>query len=389
MESGGPTYMALTIFAVSFIPSLSPYALLSSKRLKNMYDKASIVSAGLLLAILFIDFMPHLVEGGCGHSHGHEHSHAISNVPVKPQASGHSTAHGAESGAATLNNAVHSHSHEHGHSHKHNHSHKHTDQTEHSHSHEHGSAQSRIGLILAGLTLVGLIIIDQKVIKHSHCDNEKGIEKIKADGSTTHEHSHGHGHSHGHSHSHEHSHAIEVNRFVDEDSHASKPASKKSSEIKGCCTEGLKYKTTIKQALIFIFIFSIHSIFEGFAFTSGQAGQSTLFLGLAVHKVLESVTVGVALFSSQFKKPVVIGLLLVYSSLTPIGMLSAYFISDIFDSGLIKSIFTGISFGSLSFIVLVEMLPPIVHSLTNGMKIFYLLCGYLVGAGLICLAHSH
>ncbi|KAH9385798.1 solute carrier family 39 (zinc transporter), member 1/2/3 [Nematocida major] len=252
----------------------------------------------------------------------------------------------------------------------------------------------RPGLIVAGLMLIGLIIVDQRVIKHHHCDKEKSLNEVKGEKmerEDEHEEDHSHkkdhveicrmdedDHSHSHGHSHDHSH-----------SHGHRELPNNDEEIKGCCTEGLKYKTTIKQALIFIFIFSIHSIFEGFAFTPQQTSSISLFLGLLVHKVLESITVGIALFSSKFKKRATTGLLFVYSMLTPLGMIMAYYISDIFNSWLIKDIFTGIAFGSLSFIVLVEMLPPIVHSLTNPMKVLYLLAGYVVGAIFISMVHSH
>ncbi|KFG25332.1 uncharacterized protein NESG_02104 [Nematocida ausubeli] len=361
MENFGPVSMALIIFGVSFAPSLLPSVLLASKRLKNIYDKASIVSAGLLLAILFVDFMPHLVNGGC--SHTHEVNHEAPGI-------------GAVIG--------HTHSHSHGHG--------------CSHSHGNGWEEKvrafNPGLVIAGLTLISLIIIDQRVIKHAHCNKERTPEKAES-GEILHSHSHVDvhaGHSHGtvrhEGHPHvEHLHASELNNILAE--RQVEETEKSAHEIKGCCTDGLKYKTTVKQALIFIFIFSIHSIFEGFAFTPGQKGTSTLFIGLAVHKVLESITVGIALFSSQFSKKVAVGLLFVYSSLTPIGMVSAYLISHVINSWIIRDIFNGISFGSLSFIVLVEMLPPIVHSLTTGMKIFYLLCGYAVGAVFISMAHAH
>lgn len=317
------------IFIFSFVPSLSPSILLASKKLRSMYNRASIVSAGLLLAILFIDFMPHLVEGPHSHSHSHSPSHSHSLFTL----------------ARFMEKLK----------------------------------ETHLGLIIAGLTLIGLIIIDQRVIKHSHCDKEKEAGVIETE-SEKKETLHSHSHSHG---------SCETHVDLEEKKHSSAVESIEQEEIKGCCTEGLKYKTTVKQALIFIFIFSIHSIFEGFAFTPQKTGGFTLFIGLLVHKILESITVGIALFSSQFTKPVSVSLLFLYSALTPLGMISAYYISGVFDSWVLKEIFTGMAFGSLSFIVLVEMLPPIVHSLTNPMKIFYLLSGYIIGAIFITLAHTH
>ncbi|KAI5190951.1 solute carrier family 39 (zinc transporter), member 1/2/3 [Nematocida minor] len=380
----------LLIFVSSFIPSLSPSILLSSRKLRSMYNKASIVSAGLLLAILFVDFIPHLVEGGHSHSHGAgvAHSHGTEGHPHTHKVGGHIHVHKAADHSHTHGSKGHSHTHgPKGHTHSHDHSH-----TAVPHVHAwHDDLQ--VALIVGGLTLIVLIIVDQRVLKHSHCDKEKDVEIVAATSLEQPAHSHeGHAHSHTHDHSHAHSHESHTghshNHVMETVSKSEKSeAADKSLEIKGCCSEGLKYKTTVKQALIFIFIFSIHSIFEGFAFTPKQTNSLTMFLGLVVHKILESITVGIALFSSQFKKRISVGLLLFYSLLTPLGMILAYYISGVFDNKLLKDIFSGLSFGSLSFIVLVEMLPPIVHSLTNPIKIFYLFFGYAVGAVLISLVH--
>lgn len=432
-------WFPMTIFIASFIPSLSPSLLLSSRKLRSMYNKASIVSAGLLLAILFIDFIPHLVGE-------HSHSHTHSQIQKEQTGAGQTHSH----------NSTHSHSHSHTENSQ-QHSHGHTGHSTGSHSqtgstgsigctHEHHWYDDiQVSLITGGLTLIALIIIDQRVLKHSHCDNEEKKEAVKAEREQEHnghnqkhsqEHTHGHSRHDGHSHSmnghstNEHSHSTNghsTNGHSGHNSHshshnghmhdhstlsapsahghnshsvpsaapsalsasaASAPGKSSADDIRGCCSEGLKYKTSIKQALIFIFIFSIHSIFEGFAFTPSQmSGSIGMALGLVVHKVLESITVGVALFSSKFDRKISVGLLLFYSLLTPLGIVLAGGISHVFGNSLVKSVFSGLSFGSLSFIVLVEMLPPIVHSLTNPIKIFYLFFGYLVGAVLISFAH--
>lgn len=294
------------IFAFSFFPSLSPWVLFYSKTLKRMFNKAIIVSTGLLLAILFVDFIPHIVEGGCAHTHGESH--------------GHSHGHGAGAGGRWSKAMA-------------------------------ALQGSHPGLIIAGLTFIGLILIDQKVIKHNHCHSDE-IEEGRARKVHSHD-----------------------KRKDDE------------AEINLCCTEGLKYQTTPRQALVFILVFSIHSFFEGLAFTDNKNNE-ILFLGLVVHKVLESITVGINLFYSTYTKRMSAGLLFFYSILTPLGILLATVISGLLKSWIVREIFMGLAFGSLSFIVLVEMLPPIFHSLNDSKKILLLLLGYIVGAALIGYAHQ-
>ncbi|KAI5179691.1 solute carrier family 39 (zinc transporter), member 1/2/3 [Nematocida sp. AWRm80] len=336
-------YMALAIFLTSFGFSLSPTVLLLSKRLRRMYNTTTIVSAGLLLAILFMDFIPHIVNGGsCSHSH---HSHGCSHVGVHS----HHT-------VPSL-----------GHTHSHNHTKpfigrgtngivsKIVDILKNCHS----------GLFIAGLTFILLVIIDQKIIKHSHCDKDENKT---------------HNESHTHS-----SIKIDTNKHTHSERHAKHTHSNDS--ISMCCTEGLRYKTTTKQALVFIFVFSIHSIFEGLVF-SPTSQNNVLFIGLLVHKILESISMGMALFSSSFSKLSCSILLMFYSILTPLGIVTASKISSTLNAWYIKELFLGLSFGSLSFIVLVEMLPPIFHSLKDISKILYLLLGYIIGSSLIVIAHA-
>ncbi|KAI5191147.1 solute carrier family 39 (zinc transporter), member 1/2/3 [Nematocida sp. AWRm77] len=293
---------ATWIFAASFFPSLFPSAMLSSKKLRQAFNKVNIISTGLLLAILFVDFIPHMVEEKCGGGH------------VCGEASGAKGFFG-----------------------------KAVDVVKDSH----------MGLIVAGLTFIGLILIDKKIIKHSHCHGEEQgrIEESARKPSVQ-------------------SHAVS------------------NSEIGMCCTEGLMHTTTAKQAIVFIFVFSIHSLFEGLAVTDDIKGN-VMFYGLLVHKVMESITVGIALFSSKFSKRVCVGLLLFYSIFTPAGMIIASYVSQWLNNWLVREIFMGLSFGSLSFIVQVEMLPPIVHSLNSIQKILLMLAGYIVGTILIGAVHNH
>lgn len=305
--SGGATsdfwLIPLVVFGVSYVPSLFPTLFLSSRAMKKMYNKVNVISAGILLSILFMDFMPYIVRGSCGHSH-----HKAIDTSI----------------SAFLKHHAH------------------------------------IGLFLSGLTFIGLIVIDRFLIKHRHCTTEETKEREKKGTEETIQVMVGHNHK----------------KTVDT-----------GAAIRLCCTEGLKYKITAKQALVFIMVFSIHSIFEGLAFGSEDASKhSMLMVGLCIHKLLESVTVGVSLFSSQLTRKTCAFLLLFYSVLTPLGMLISRLAQEIITGWFVKSIFNGLSFGSLAFILLVEVLPPILHTLTIQ-EMFYFLSGYVLGAFMIIVSH--
>ncbi|KAI5171049.1 solute carrier family 39 (zinc transporter), member 1/2/3 [Nematocida sp. LUAm3] len=357
-------YMPTVIFVCSIIPSLFPSLLLSSSRLRKAYNKANVISAGVLLAILFMDFIPHMASGGCNHGHAIVSPKNISADSKDVNTSHTHSAHGP--------NCSHGHNHSHHqkatetHSHDH---HSHECTSTHEHTHMHGGANSNaisFGLAVAGVSLIVLILLDQKVIKHKHCDKAEEVElqggapSVRIE-ETVHLSESASSSHHGHSHS----------------------EKKSKDDMHLCCTEGLKYKTTAKQALVFILVFSIHSIFEGMAFRPDVKRDNVLFIGLIIHKILESITVGVSLFSSSFSFKVCSGLLLFYSSLTPLGMILSMSISSAVSSPFVQTGFMGLAFGSLCFIVLIEMLPPLVHSLGSIWTVLYLISGYLIGAGLI------
>lgn len=292
----------LVVFGVSYVPSLFPTLFLSSRTMKKIYNRVNVISAGILLSILFMDFMPYIVSGSCGHHHGHAAPASISHF------------------------------------------------LKHAH----------IGLFLSGLTFMGLIVVDRFLIKHRHCTTEETQEREKKK-------------------------AEESVKVVLGHSH--KKTADAEASIRICCTEGLKYKITAKQALVFITVFSIHSIFEGLAFGAEKLEEhAMLMLGLCIHKLLESVTVGISLFSSQLSRKTCALLLLFYSVLTPFGMLTSSLAQHLFTGWFLRDVFNGLSFGSLAFILLVEVLPPILHTLTIQ-EMLYFVSGYILGAFMITFSH--
>jgi len=401
------------VFLFSFGPSLSPSILLSSKWKRKMFNRVRVFSAGLLLAILFMDFMPHIVEGGCGHSHGHSHP--------KEKPSGKNT-HKDGAGAIFNEKPENEPSHS---------EHHHAPSEAHSKKDAAGGLglgyflpavlkgfkNSHPGLAISGLAFILLILIDQKIIKHNHCDNEENIHKVddrvgdrvgdRLSDRVADNGGHNCGDNGGHNGVHDHVH-IEIHHdegsfdelhdhsLHDHSTHnhsANDHSTHKlhrtaEKELKSCCSDGLKYKTTPRQALVFIFVFSIHSIFEGLAFTGNEGSAShIMFAGLVVHKLIESVSVGVSLFLSPFPRRICVGLLLFYSTLTPLGMILSMGAFSLSKTWLIREVCMGLAFGSLCFIVLVEMLPPIFHTIDGGQSVTDLLLGYVAGAILISCAH--
>ncbi|KAM0688531.1 hypothetical protein COBT_000214, partial [Conglomerata obtusa] len=139
-------------------------------------------------------------------------------------------------------------------------------------SHNHG--HFNYGLFTAGLAFILLITIDSLVLNHSHCDNKHAI-----DDHTQHSH----------------------------------------DSFGTCNTKVLKYTTSMTQAIILILALSIHSFFEGLAFSKQNAAR-TFEIGILIHKVLESFTLGVTMASSKFDFKSNLILSAAYSILTPLGM---------------------------------------------------------------------
>lgn len=173
---------------------------------------------------------------------------------------------------------------------------------------EHNDGNTK-GLIAAGTAFLLLIAVDSLFLHHTHCPTENHAQ-----------------HDH--------------------------------DSIGTCNTSALKYTTSISQAIILIAALSLHSFFEGMAFSkkNNVKGLTGMEQGLVIHKILESFAIGVTMAASQFSTLSSILLLLLYSVLTPLGIIMA--------NGLIKyrKICDGLALGSTMFIVCVEMIPTLLHS---------------------------
>ncbi|EPR78576.1 ZIP Zinc transporter [Spraguea lophii 42_110] len=221
----------------------------------------------------------------------------------------------------------------------------------HHHHHDHSSFISngltnlkhQIGLIIGGLTFIFLLGLDYLVLHHHHCETEQ-LEKHRHD-----EHN--------------------------------------EEKVGTCNIDALLYTNSKTEAIIFILSLSLHSFFEGLAFKPSK-GISSLEIGIIIHKLLESLTLGFLLHTSQFTKSFTAVLIFVYSLLTPLGISISSFVTI---STIIRSIFDGMAFGSIMFIVCVEMLPPSFHSQDKRSmaKVITLFLGYTTTALVLVFTHKH
>lgn len=110
-------FIETLLFLASFISCIIPKGIKKFDKLSKIFPFLTLVSAGLLLAVLLLDFLPHMLFD---HSHHKNHSH------------------------------------------------------DHSHNHSHSKTQSfeviTAGMLSAGVALLCLIGIDQCIINHNHCE---------------------------------------------------------------------------------------------------------------------------------------------------------------------------------------------------------------------------
>ncbi|RVD93363.1 divalent heavy-metal cation transporter [Tubulinosema ratisbonensis] len=210
----------------------------------------------------------------------------------------------------------------------------------HNHSHEHGHKCSgghehkfNRGLFLAGLVFVVLLAVDTLMLKHKHCESEK-LEDHKKN-------------THGDHKDHKH-------------------------DETDCCTDAIKYSTSKIQAFIFVLMISIHSFLEGLGIQSMKT-----IIALLVHKVIESISIGITIFTANFDFTFALLLNTTYSLLTPLGLL----FKNLPILNKAEWFLNGCALGSMFFIVFVEMIPPHFHGKGSPIrKIVFLGTGYTISS---------
>ncbi|EJW01759.1 hypothetical protein EDEG_00350 [Edhazardia aedis USNM 41457] len=135
---------------------------------------------------------------------------------------------------------------------------------------------------------------------------------------------------------------------------------------------------SLKKAVVFVLALSIHSFLEGLGFAAKSNKRNDLGCYLLVilgHKWMEAFALGVSVANAPFIKNTANWLLILYSALTPIGMIVSKMILIFFNKHfkeMILCILTGVSTGSFFYIGFVEMLHSEFeehnHSKSNSKK---------------------
>lgn len=202
----------------------------------------------------------------------------------------------------------------------------------HSHSH-HSHNHLSTGLFLSGLTFIMLLAVDVLVLHHSHCDSKETANDNYVHGNEQH-------------------------------------------ETMGSCTDVIKYSTSKAQAFFFMVAISIHSFFEGLAFYN-HTGH-TFKICIFIHKIIESFSLGLTVFSAGFSYAFGFLLMLVYSILTPAGIELVRLLRE-WKTTQVSNICDGLALGSVMFIVFVEIIPVVFHGHRAKMlNVMLLLSGYCI-----------
>ncbi|KAF7683686.1 Zinc transporter ZIP1 [Astathelohania contejeani] len=125
--------------------------------------------------------------------------------------------------------------------------------------------------------------------------------------------------------------------------------------------DSLPEGSTQAQALLFVIALSMHSFLEGLGIpTKKNAELFWYMVGLLGHKWIEAFALGVSIMIADFKPKTIFRLLLLYSSLTPLGaIISSVAMQLLSNSTYFKIgelVMTGISSGSFFYIGFIEML---------------------------------
>lgn len=386
--------LSTVIFVISLVMCYLPSTISSTKFLKKFYPFVTIAAAGFMLAMLLMDFIPH-VNGSCKqqshiHSNKNDHKTRHSLEDCKEPA----TCQEHRSDVLT---------------------HKHADHHDHSDTENIPFFWKNFGFFMAGISFILLLGIDSLLLQHSHCDNEQIINMNDGLNHGPHEHEYCHIHCETQNKKQE-PNEIEISKSINVDqnrTHESKSDSTETDKrivlniekkenknahdhtLEGSCnTTALRDQKGTIQAIIFIIALSLHSLFEGLAMSSESVG---LFeVGIVIHKALESFALGFTISIAEFTKLQKIILMTIYSILTPVGIFINSVLKTLshnskstFCNHLIISTCNGLALGSILFIVCIEMIPPNFHSKgANLIKILTLAGGYLLTNVFIFFAHK-
>lgn len=157
----------------------------------------------------------------------------------------------------------------------------------------------------------------------------------------------------------------------------------------GCCGGSLiKDSTTKFEAVVNLLAISFHSFFDGLALRKNEF-KSSIFVGLFLHKIIDSLAVGNSIFRSMFTSHTKLMLLILYAIWTPLGIILKTLSADTSFKAYEKY-FTAISLGSMCFVVFYEGIGHKFKSKKNAnSKICSLWIGYILGCLILLVGEHH
>lgn len=192
-------------------------------------------------------------------------------------------------------------------------------------------------------------------------------EALKDPADTCQDPTHEHVHSHGHKHSHKHSHDEEAGLPDSTEEGGSEDASTCQVHGEGCSTL-IHHKHDMSRVFgIYLMEAGIifHSVLIGLTLgVTGGDSFKTLLVALAFHQFFEGFAIGSAVVDSGLglMKSVLAGA--IYSITTPLGIAVGIAVRESFNQNaqttlLVEGIFDSISTGILVYVVLVELITPL------------------------------
>lgn len=141
---------------------------------------------------------------------------------------------------------------------------------------------------------------------------------------------------------------------------------------------------TKAQAIVFIIALSLHSFLEGLGIPA-KSGSKLIYyiIGLFGHKWIEAFALSVSVHTSGFSKKYIKFLLMLYSSLTPLGTIVGYLMIQFMSNTEwflpFECCLNGIACGSFIYIVFMEMLLSEFNNIKKRKnKFFTVVMGFLI-----------
>jgi zinc transporter 1/2/3 len=127
---------------------------------------------------------------------------------------------------------------------------------------------------------------------------------------------------------------------------------------------------------------SVHACFEGIALGLQKSPNEIFYivLAIALHKWVEALSIGINLFKSKISRNNHFKFIIIFSLMTPIGILSGIFLSGM--SEILEAVFISISAGTFIYISASEI---VIEEFSVSKFKYEKICAFISGAILICV----